>query len=170
MAGWLLSHEGGYDAGLLDRHLWAGVATAIGAFVCVVLRALALARPDHAVLPRLATAVVVMTCGTMIVAAHAGGSLTHGEDYLTEHAPAPIRRLAGLPIPRDRSIEFRTPIADRAVFDGVTLRIFERHCISCHNPGKLKGDLKLDTYRGRPGRRCVRAPSCSRELPPRASS
>ncbi len=148
VTGWLLSHEGGYDAGLLDRHLWAGVVTAIGAFVCVVLRALAVARPDHAVVPRLATAVVVMTCGTMFVAAHAGGSLTHGEDYLTEHAPAPIRRLAGLPIPRDRSIAFRTPIADRAVFDDVTLRIFERHCISCHNPGKLKGDLKLDTYEG----------------------
>jgi mono/diheme cytochrome c family protein len=140
VTGWLLSHEGGYDARLLDRHLWAGVATAVGAFVCVVLRAL--------VVPRLATAVVWMTCGTMLVAAHAGGSLTHGEDYLTEHAPAPIRRLAGLPIPRDRSIALRTPIADRAVFDDVTLRIFERHCVSCHNPGKLKGDLKLDTYAG----------------------
>ena len=148
IAGWLLSHEGGYDAALLDRHLWAGVATAIGAFACVVLRSMANARPDLTVLPRLATAVVLITCGTMIVAAHAGGSLTHGEDYLTEYAPAPIRRLAGLPIPRDRSIEFRTPIADRAVFDGVALRIFEQHCTSCHNPGKLKGELKLDTYDG----------------------
>jgi mono/diheme cytochrome c family protein len=140
MAGWLLSHEGGYDERLLDRHLWAGVGTAIGAFVCVILRAL--------IVPRLTTAAVVMTCATMLVAAHAGGSLTHGEDYLTEHAPAPIRRLAGLPIPRDRSIALRTPIADRAVFDDVTLRIFERHCISCHNPGKLKGELKLDTVEG----------------------
>jgi uncharacterized membrane protein len=148
VAGWLLSHEGGYDERLLDRHLWSGIATAIGVFVCVVLRSLAAARPDRAVLPRLATASVLTTCGTMIVAAHAGGSLTHGEDYLTEHAPAPIRRLAGLPIPRDRSLELRTPIADRAVFDGVALRILERHCISCHNPGKLKGDLKLDTYEG----------------------
>ena len=148
IAGWLLSHEGGYEAGLLDRHLWTGVATAIGAFACVVLRSVAGAQPDRAVVRRLATGVVVITCGTMIVAAHAGGSLTHGEDYLTEHAPAPIRRLAGLPIPRDRSIERRTPIADRAVFDGVALRIFEQHCTSCHNPGKLKGELKLDTYEG----------------------
>jgi hypothetical protein len=148
LAGWFLSHEGGYDGTLLDRHLWSGVATAIGAFVCVVLRSLAVARPHRVVLQRLATAVVVTTCGTMIVAAHAGGSLTHGEDYLTEHAPAPIRRLAGLPIPRDRSLERRTPIADRAVFDGVALRIFEQHCTACHNPGKLKGELKLDTYAG----------------------
>src|SRR5262245_41350613 len=41
VAGWLLSQEGGYDAPLLDWHLRAGVATAIGAFVCVVLRSLA---------------------------------------------------------------------------------------------------------------------------------
>ena len=148
LAGWLLSNEGGYDALLLDRHLWSGVATGIGAFACVLLRSFAKAQPDRAVLQRLATALVVGTCATMIFAAHAGGSLTHGEGYLTEHAPAPIRFLAGLPIPRDRSREARTPIAEREVFEGVALRIFEGHCTSCHNPGKLKGNLKLDTYEG----------------------
>ena len=148
VAGWLLSHEGGYDVLLLGRHLWSGVATGIGAFACVVLRSLAKAQPDRAPLRRLATALVVGTCATMVFAAHAGGSLTHGEGYLTEHAPAPIRRLVGLPIPRDRTQEARTPIGEREVFDGVALRIFENHCTSCHNPGKLKGNLKLDTYEG----------------------
>jgi hypothetical protein len=148
LAGWLLAHEGGYDADLLDRHLWSGAATAIGAFTCVLARSFANARPDRAVLQHLATGLLVGTCGMMIVAAHAGGSLTHGEGYLTEHAPAPIRLLAGLPIPRDRSQEALTPIADRAAFDGVALRIFENHCTDCHNPGKLKGKLRLDTYEG----------------------
>lgn len=148
VAGWLLSHEGGYEARLLERHLWAGVATAIGTWLCVVVRAVARGGPERAGLERVASAFVGLTCGTMMVAAHAGGSLTHGEDYLTEYAPAPIRRLAGLPVPRDRSLELRTPIADRAVFDGAALRIFEQHCTSCHNPGKLKGELKLDTYEG----------------------
>ena len=147
-AGWLLSHEGGYDPLLLDRHLWSGVATGIGAIACVLLRSFAKAQPDRAVLQRLATGLVVVTGGTMMFAAHAGGSLTHGEGYLTEHAPAPIRLLAGLPIPRDRSLESRTPIAEREVFEGMALRIFESHCTSCHNPGKLKGELKLDTYEG----------------------
>jgi mono/diheme cytochrome c family protein len=148
LAGWLLSHEGGYDAGLLDQHLWGGVATGIGAFACVLARSFAKVQPDRALLERVATALVVGTCGTMIVAAHFGGSLTHGEGYLTEYAPAPIRLLAGLPIPRDRSREALTPIAEREAFDGVALRIFENHCTACHNPGKLKGDLKLDTYEG----------------------
>jgi hypothetical protein len=148
LAGWLLSHEGGYDAGLLDQHLWSGVATGIGAFACVLVRSFAKVRPEQAVLHRLAPALVVTTCGTMIVAAHFGGSLTHGEGYLTEYAPTPIRLLAGLPIPRDRSRERLTPIAEREAFDGVALRIFENHCTACHNAGKLKGNLKLDTYEG----------------------
>jgi hypothetical protein len=148
VAGWLLAHEGGYDSVLLDRHLWTGVATGIGAFACVLLRSLARVRPDRALLPRLATGLLVGTCGTMIVAAHAGGSLTHGEGFLTEHAPGPIRLLLGLPIPRDRSQEPLTAIAEREAFDGVALRIFEDRCLACHNPGKLKGDLRLDTYEG----------------------
>src|SRR5262249_50993538 len=32
LTGWLLSHEGGYDAPLLDQHLVTAVVTAIGAF------------------------------------------------------------------------------------------------------------------------------------------
>ncbi len=148
VAGWCLSHEGGYDEALLTRHLWSGVATAIGAFLGLLLHTLASAGPDRAVLRHLGTLVVLVTSGVMVVAAHAGGSLTHGEDYLTEHAPPTIRRLAGLPIPRDRTLERRTAIADREVFDGVALRVLERHCTSCHNPGKRKGELAMDTHAG----------------------
>ena len=148
LAGWLLAGEGGYDADLLGRHLWAGVATGIGAFVCVLVRSFARAQPDRAVLPRLATALLVVTCGAMIVAAHAGGGLTHGEDYLTEHAPQFVRRLMGLHVLRDRSQEPLATIADREAFDGVALRVFEDHCLDCHNPGKIKGDLRLDTREG----------------------
>ena len=142
LAGWLLSNEGGYDAGLLDQHLWSGVATGIGAFACVLARSFAKARPDRADLPRLATALVVGTSATMLVAAHFGGSLTHGEGYLTEYAPAPIRRLAGLPIPRDRSRESLTPIAEREAFDGVALRIFENHCIGNAVPTAHRGSQR----------------------------
>ena len=77
-----------------------------------MLRSFANVRADRAVLQGVATAVLVGTCGTMFVAAHAGGSLTHGEDFLTEHAPTPIRLLVGLPVLRDRSEEPLTAIAD----------------------------------------------------------
>lgn len=148
LMGWLLAHEGGYDAALLGRHLRSGVVTAIAALACVLLRSLAKARPDRGVLARLAGAVLVAACGSMIFAAHAGGSLTHGEDFLTEYAPAVVRRAMGLHVPRDRSSEPLVAIGERQAFDGVALRVFERHCTECHNAGKLKGGLRLDTHAG----------------------
>ena len=120
-----------------------------------LLRSFAKARPDRAVLQGLATALVVGTCGTMIVAAHAGGSLTHGEGFLTEHAPTPIRLLAGLPIPRDRSREPLTPIAEREAFDGVALRIFEAPLHRLPQPGQAQGQPETRHVRGSPGRRPV---------------
>src|SRR5262249_3376691 len=141
-------HEGGYDAPLLDQHLVTAVVTAIGAFGCVLVRSVAKARPEKPILGRVAPALVVGTSLAMIVAAHFGGSLTHGEGDLTEPAPALVRRLAGLSVPRDRTLEKRMPIAEREAFEGVVLRVFETRCTVCHNPGKLKGGLRLDTYDG----------------------
>lgn len=147
-AGWVLASEGGYDRALLDRHLVSGVATGIGAVACAVARSLAKARPEDGRLGRAASGLLVATCAVMGFAAHAGGSLTHGEDYLTEHAPAFVRRALGLHVPRDRSREPVTVLAERQAFDGVVLRILEDHCTSCHNPGKVKGGLRLDTHEG----------------------
>ena len=152
IAGWLLSHEGGYDAPLLERHLWSGVATAIGACACVVLQSLAQAQSDRPALRRVATALVVATCGTMILAAHAGGSLTHGEDYLTEHAPAdpspgwpphPPRSFPGAPHAHRRpgGLRRRGPAYPREPL----------HLLS--QPGQAQGRTEAGHVRGRHGRR-----------------
>jgi len=146
VAGWMLSHAGGYDPAFLDRHLWTGTATAIGAIACALLRSVALARPERALWRRLGSAALVATAAVMVVASHAGGSLTHGEDYLTEHAPAWVRRMLGLPVKRDRSKEPIRPVEERAAFDDFVLPIFEDRCIACHNPAKLKGNLRLDAH------------------------
>jgi hypothetical protein len=83
---------------------------------------------------------------TLLVAAHAGGSLTHGAEYLTEHAPAPLRRLVGLPVRRDRAREPLLTIAEREAFDGVVLRTLEDRCLGCHDATRLEGGLRLDGY------------------------
>jgi uncharacterized membrane protein len=144
VAGWLLSHEGGYDPDLLDRHLWAGSATGIGAVACAVLRSLAAARPERAGRRRAATTALAATCAVMIVASHAGAGLTHGEDYLTEHAPDAVRRALGLPVSRDRSREPVKPLEERAAFTDVVLPILENRCAACHGESRRKGDLRLD--------------------------
>ena len=148
VAGWLLAHEGGYDSDLLDRHLWSGVATGIGAFVAAILRSCTAAGPEKFLRRLLNIGVLAVVCGIMGFAAHAGGGLTHGEDYLTEHAPESLRRTLGLPVRRDRSQEPLKPIEERQAFDGVVLPILESRCIACHDEGKKKGGLQLDTYAG----------------------
>jgi len=148
LAGFVLSQEGGYDPVLLRRHLWGGVLTGILALGCALLGTLAKTHPGDRRLSRGATASLVAACVVMTGTAHLGGSLTHGEDYLTEYAPALVRRALGLHVPRDRSSEPLLAIGDREAFDGVALRVFERHCLECHNPGKQKGGLRLDTHEG----------------------
>lgn len=146
VAGWLLAHEGGYDPDLLDRHLWAGAATGIGAMVCAILRTMAAARPEQPGPRRLAATAVVVTCGVMTFAAHAGAGLTHGEDYLTEYAPGPLRRFLGVPVPRDRSREPLKPFEERAAFADVVQPILESRCLGCHNESRRKGGLRMDAY------------------------
>jgi uncharacterized membrane protein len=145
-AGWSLAHEGGYDPVILRWHLWTGTATGIGAVATAVLRAFARERPDGPRLGRAASVSLAATCATLMVAGHAGGTLTHGEEYLTEHAPAPLRRLVGLPVRRDRAREPLLVVAERELFDGVVLRTLEDHCLECHDATRRKGELRLDSH------------------------
>lgn len=146
VAGWLLAHEGGYDPDLLDRHLWSGVATGIGAFIAALLRSCAAACPEKACRRKFSVLVLAVVCGIMGFAAHAGGGLTHGEDFLTEHAPDAVRRTLGLPVKRDRSQEPLKPVEERLAFADVVFPILESRCITCHDEGKKKGGLRVDAH------------------------
>ncbi|EPR68587.1 c-type cytochrome domain-containing protein [Cyclobacterium qasimii] len=66
---------------------------------------------------------------------HLGGSLTHGEDFLT----APLEAL--LPAKKiDKSPEQMLIYAD------MVATILDTKCVSCHNENKTKGDLLLNSY------------------------
>ena len=73
---------------------------------------------------------------------HLGGNLTHGSTYLLEYAPNPIRQFAGL---RNKSIRRKkvTVIDSVDVYLDLISPIINNRCISCHNPEKKKGKLKL---------------------------
>ena len=127
----------------------AGSPPAIGAFACVLLRSFAKVRPDRA--------------GLQTPGHRPGGGHRRNDDLRRPRRGKPDPR-RGLPHgacagadpspggsshpPRPLRWRCVTPIAERELFEGVALRIFESHCTSCHNPGKLKGDLRLDTYEG----------------------
>ena len=134
--GWLLAGGGGYDETLLFRHRWLGVATA---GLCLLTACLW--RAGRTASYRLA---LFATVPVLTAASHFGGSLTHGQDFLTRYAPAPLRELGGGRSTRAR-LEAGADAREPAFAAAVILPLFARTCVPCHGPDKAKGKLRLDT-------------------------
>ncbi len=62
--------------------MWGGIALTIAVLVCALARVASGSRVPS--VPCLAGAVLLLLAWT----AHQGGSLTHGDNYLTEYLPA----------------------------------------------------------------------------------
>jgi len=84
--GWLLAWSGGYEGSLVTRHMWGGVSLAAASLACWALYHWK--RSAYAV-------ALVATVGLLIWTGDQGGKLTHGDTFLTEHSPAPLRSWIG---------------------------------------------------------------------------
>jgi len=133
--GWLLSLGGGYDASLLAWHKWTGIATTGACLVTALLYRFDLKKAYRGVL--------AVTLGTLAVASHFGGSLTHGSGYLLEFAPAPLRTLLGVP-PKQASAPAPTG-DDLEAYTQIVAPMLDRYCVGCHGPEKAKGGLRADS-------------------------
>jgi hypothetical protein len=81
----------------------------------------------------------------MIVTGHLGGNLTHGDTYLVQYAPGPIRVLAGLPAnagPRPKPKD----LASADLFLDVVQPALDQRCSGCHNNSKKSGGFSVATY------------------------
>lgn len=148
VAGWILAQSGEYDAALVAKHQWTGIAT-------TVLAALAFA------LKRFRWVFMISTVILLTLAGHYGGNLTHGEDYLfpkkksaqqvnipnldslqtaelatTNAGNAPNSSNTGVP----QTVERKT-----FIYRDYVVPILENKCYSCHSATKMKGGLRLDT-------------------------
>ena len=144
--GWMLSFSGGYDPALLQRHFYAGLCTAIGANLALLLKLVSDSRPSARFARYSYQLVLLATGGCLALAGHWGASITHGEDYLTEYAPDPIRHLLGLPIRVDPADLPWKPLPDRIAFTDVVGPILNDRCVGCHSGEKAKGGLRLDRF------------------------
>lgn len=129
IAGYLLSLSGGYEESALDLHMWMGIGVAVISTLLCVLRRYSFFKKGWL---WISAAMVLM----LSAAGHYGGNLTHGEDYLTAAMPfgskaAPVAAIAN--------------IEEAKVYDQLVKPILEQKCVSCHNAGKLKGGLRLDS-------------------------
>jgi Planctomycete cytochrome C/Leucine Rich repeat len=81
----------------------------------------------------------------MFLTGHLGGNLTHGDTYLLQYAPGPVRVLAGLPAdagPRPKPAD----LASADIYLDVVQPALEQRCLSCHNNSKRAGGLSMAAY------------------------
>jgi hypothetical protein len=129
--GLLLAHGGGSAGPGITQHMWSGISLTICTLLCVLARPWwSTGRVPHAY-PALLTACMLV----LIWAAHQGGSLTHGPNYLTRYMPAALKRWIpwGAPTSGSFFIQHINPILDA-------------NCLACHGAGQVKGGLRMDSY------------------------
>lgn len=146
VSGYFLSAGGGYDSRTLFWHQWIGVAVAIIGFCTWWIK-----RDQKKDVPFLKTRLstwLLSLCVLLIFAGgHLGGTLTHGEGYLTAHMPSFFRSLfPGKPPVQQRQLP---PQLDSVrIYANIIQPILHAKCVSCHNPNKQKGDLALHSAEG----------------------
>ena len=146
LAGFLLYHGEVQFRGnaLADRHLWGGLIFAVAAVVTLIFKAWTMALNGNAAFYRL---LLFCSVGVMGFASHDGASITHGEDYLTEYAPGPIRNLLGIePTKKSPAVAAAKVAGEASVYADIVAPILERRCMQCHKEGKAKGKFQMDRY------------------------
>jgi len=127
-SGWILAGNGGYDQELLDWHKYLGIGTAVGSLVLLGAYYFKIGAKVFGVL---FTGFMLLLGAT----GHYGGSLTHGKDFLIKN------------VSKDE-VKKVSDIQEAHIFNDIVMPIFERKCVSCHNPEKSKGDLLFHNLEG----------------------
>ncbi|MEL7220851.1 MAG: c-type cytochrome domain-containing protein, partial [Bacteroidota bacterium] len=123
VSGWILAQEGGYDTDLLNWHQYLGIATALAAALLLWLY-------KKKTNDRNFTLYFTFLMLLLTLTGHFGGSLTHGEGYLSVSKKTPP------------TLSIDNP-QEAHIFNDIVMPIFEEKCVSCHNPQKSKGGLLL---------------------------
>jgi uncharacterized membrane protein len=133
LAGFLLFSSGEYGGELIEQHMWAGVLT--GSFVLVTMGGFFLSR-SYPVLRAGYWIMLIVTTAYVGYASHLGGSVTHGQHYLTEHLQLMLMNQAPELRPREAML----------LYEDVIQTVMESKCISCHNTQRAKGGIRLTSY------------------------
>lgn len=127
--GQLLALEGGYPSETLGWHRRLSLAAVVGLAGCWALFDSRVTRRG-----RLAyRGALLTTLGVLVAGAHFGGTLTHGQGYLTKRALG------------SRAVAASTAPAEPLVFDQVVLPVLMNYCFECHGTEKQKGKLRVDS-------------------------
>jgi uncharacterized membrane protein len=144
--GYLLGTSGGYSGETYTRHRWLGIGVAVSA-CCAAIAVRLGDRPSGPVWRRAYIASLTIMLAALVGAAHLGATLTHGEGYLTEYAPAPLRGILARLGAGDEQTAVPSP--DQAlVYATLVQPVLQARCAACHGASKAEGALRLDSPDG----------------------
>ena len=132
-AGLFLFASGEYSGQLMDRHFWAGAITGAGICLAAGFQLISKRKPGYKPFYLFTLVGSSLAVG---YTSHMGGSITHGEDYLTEYLPLILTAEAVDAVSPDEMLVYRDIITP----------ILETKCISCHNNERAKGGLLTTSY------------------------
>ena len=133
-AGFFLFASGEYSGNLMERHFWAGTITGAGIFFTLAMFYIyrSTSRFYYVYFGCLLT-----SNAAVAYASHLGGSITHGQDYLTEHLQFVMHSF-------DKNDP--KPESEMLVFEDMIAPVFEAKCMSCHNNQRAKGGFVMATH------------------------
>jgi mono/diheme cytochrome c family protein/uncharacterized membrane protein len=129
LTGYFLSLSGDYEKSLVDKHQWLGIVTAVFSVMMYVM----LKKDAKRIVTKTTAILLVLLTG---FTGHIGGSLTHGEGYLTNSFDE--KKLKGPAIPPIPNIQ------EAQVYASAIQPLLEARCYTCHGSNKMKGKLRLD--------------------------
>lgn len=132
ITGYLLSQSDGYDEQLISRHQWMGIAVA-------VISICAYAIQTKQVLLKIQWIVSCLLLILLIITGHLGGSLTHGEGYLSFTDAKNDKSAVVQPIRKAIA-----NVQESVAYSDVVQPILQNNCYGCHGPNKQKGGLRMD--------------------------
>jgi uncharacterized membrane protein len=131
--GLLLAYGSGNSSSTVSRHMVGGIALTIGVLLCL------LARPFWSLgsVPHLYPILLCCTLLLLVWTADLGGSLTHGNNYLTQYMPSGLKRWAGFESQTTPAVSF---------YSKHIHPVLDANCVACHGESKTSGGLRLDSY------------------------
>lgn len=139
--GLALASEGGYDDQALFWHKWLGIAVLLLSVVAWMTYTDRLKAMTN--LKSILMGFVVLL---LIMTGHLGGSLTHGEGYLLQHAPGFVQSIFGKSNDGANQLSAADIEVDSLlVYAHVIEPVLEKKCWSCHNDQKQSGNLQMNT-------------------------
>jgi uncharacterized membrane protein/mono/diheme cytochrome c family protein len=134
-SGLLLNTSGEYNEQAAETHQWSAIVFTIlcGGVYFLHRYNLKINQVHGAFQPIFIAALIAM-----VFTGHAGGSLTHGADFLWPEQEESEKQVKVIPVLSDTSAF--------TVYDGLVQPLLASKCENCHKAGKQKGGLRMDDF------------------------